>query len=478
MMSNTLINTLKIDFGNIAVSLLIVALGVVAIAASLFRLKSKDFALFNFGLLCALYGLRWLTEIPTMKTMVGGAFTVTYFHAVLTYLFVIPFSALLVNIFGDGLYNSMRWLFYSAIAYAVIAIAIDLSSPGPLTDRGINRTVVVLWGGVGIINLVFHRRKADVELIVLKVVFLIIFFSFTIDNLQVLDVYLMDVNLEHPSFILLMIGLGYVALHHTFETDTKLQAIEGEIELARKIQQSNLPKNDISLKGLDIAARYVPMSAVAGDFYDIQKVDETKAGMLIADVSGHGVGAALIGSMLKIAFASQANNVTDPAKVLTEINRILQGKLELSFVTACAVFIDLENRKLTYATAGHPAPILFQNSTRELLELTDSSLILGPFPDVVYKNTELDIKNKDRLVLYTDGIIETSNKAGDLFGTDRLESLIKESMFYPVEQSAELYIERVAQWSGKSKNMSIDDDLTLVIIDVVMEETSMERINP
>jgi hypothetical protein len=478
IMTETLINTLKIDFGNITVSLLIVALGVVAIAASLFRLKSKDFALFNFGLLCVLYGLRWLTEIPTMKAMVGGAFAGTYFHAVLTYLFVIPFSALLVNIFGDGFYNSMRWLFYSAIAYAVLAIAIDLSSPGPLTDQGINRTVVVLWGIVGIINLIFHRRKGDVELIVLKGVFLIIFFSFTIDNIQAFSIYLKDVNLEHPSFILLMIGLGFVALHHTFETDKKLQAIEGEVELARKIQQSNLPTNEISLNGLDIAARYVPMSTVAGDFYDIHKVDETKVGILIADVSGHGVGAALVGSMLKIAFASQANNVSDPAKVLTEMNRTLQGKLEMSFVTACAVFIDLENNKLTYSTAGHPAPILFQGSTRELLELSNSSLIIGPFPDVNYKNTELDIKNKDRLVLYTDGIIETTNKADDLFGTERLESLVKESIIYPAEQSAELFIERVAQWSGHSKRMSLEDDLTLVIIDVVIEEAYIEGNNP
>jgi len=469
-MSEPLIDTLKNDFGDIAVSLFVIAVGLIAIAVALFRLKSKDFSLLNFGLLCLLYGLRWLAEIPTMQAMVGFPFTAPYFHGVLTYLFVIPFCALLVNIFGPGVYNSMRWVFYSTIAYAMIAIAYDVLSPGPLMDVGINRTVVVLWGLVGIINILLIRRKRDIEIIVLRVVFLLIILSFTIDNIAALDNYFLNVNLEHPSFILLMIGLGYVAIHHTYANDKKLQAIEREIEIARKIQQSNLPANINVLKGSDIAARYVPMSTVAGDFYDIQKVDESKAGILIADVSGHGIGAALIGSMLKIAYASQEYHVADPAKVLTEMNRILQGKLESSFVTACAVFIDLENKMLCYACAGHPPPILWRSSPGEIYRMENSGIILGPFPNAIYENTELDIRTNDRLVLYTDGIIETSRKSDEFFGIERLESLIRESSSFPAERSADLFIERLAQWSGKSGTASLDDDLTLLIIDMVLNE--------
>jgi len=469
-MSDTLINTLKIDFGDIAVSLFLIAIGMIAIAASLFRLKGKDFSFLYFGLLSVLYGLRWLAEIPTMITMVGFPFTFSYFHGILTYIFVIPFCALLVIIFGRGLYNSMLWVFYSTVAYAVIAIAYDLLSPGPLSDVGINRVVVVLWGLIGIINLIFIRRKGDVELIVLRVVFLIIILSFTIDNIVALKNYFLTVNLEHPSFILLMIGLGYVAIHHSFANDKKLRVIEQEIEIARKIQQSNLPANVNLLKSIAIAARYVPMSTVAGDFYDIQKIDEKKVGILIADVSGHGIGAALIGSMLKIAFTSQSKNVDDPAKVLIEINRILQGKLESSFVTACAVFIDIENRRMVYSSAGHPPPILWRSFTQEIHRLTNSNLMLGPFPNINYENTVLNIRINDRLVLYTDGIIETSMKSGEQFGIDRLESLIKESSPYPAEGSADLFIERLEHWSGKSRSTSLDDDLTLIIIDMVLKD--------
>jgi len=107
------------------------------------------------------------------------------------------------------------------------------------------------------------------------------------------------------------------------------------------------------LTGLDIAARYLPMSAVAGDFYDFLFIDEKRIGILIADVTGHGIPAALIASMLKVAFAAQAHHANDPACVLAGLNRALCGKFEEHFVTAAYLFIDLENYLLRYSAAGH-----------------------------------------------------------------------------------------------------------------------------
>ncbi|MBD3275414.1 MAG: SpoIIE family protein phosphatase [Candidatus Marinimicrobia bacterium] len=336
------IESLQNDFGNIAISMFVIAIGLIALVVFLFRLNRKNFTLLNFGLFSALYGLRWLVEIPAMQALMGFPFTLPYFHGVLTYLFVIPFCALLVNIFGKGLYNSMLLVLYSAIAYAVIAIIFHVLGPGTSSDVAINRVVVIIWGFIGIVNVIFIRRKGDIELVILRIVFFLILLSFTINNIPAFNHYFASVSLEHVSFVLLILGLGYVAMHHTAANERKLESIEQEIEIARRIQQFNLPSNVNSLKSINIAARYIPASTVAGDFYDIQRIDEAKAGILIADVSGHGVGAALIGSMLKIAFSSQAQNVSDPAKVLSEINRILQGKLESSFVTACAVFIDMQ----------------------------------------------------------------------------------------------------------------------------------------
>jgi len=286
-----------------------------------------------------------------------------------------------------------------------------------------------------------------------------------IDQLLSMGVLSWNFRLEQPGFAILFIGLGFVAVHHFLVNERMLHSIEQEIEIAQRIQKSNLPASINFPQNIDIAARYVPMSRVAGDFYDIQTIDETGVGLVIADVSGHGVGAALIGSMLKICFASQVHYIADPARVLIEINRTLQGKIETSFITACSLFIDFENEIIRYSIAGHPPPILLRKSNSEIIKLNHASTIIGPFPNTIYENATLNIVKDDRLVLFTDGITEANNKSGELFGEDRLEALIKVSSTYSVDRAADLIIEQISDWSGRSHKTSFDDDLTLIIID-------------
>src|SRR5437764_690070 len=132
----------------------------------------------------------------------------------------------------------------------------------------------------------------------------------------------------------------------------QLYAIQKELETARQIQHSILPSQIPKISGIDIAARYIPMTAVAGDFYDFIIVDERHIGILVADVSGHGMPAALIASMLKIALAAQVAKAANPAEVLHGLNLALCGKFEHHYVTAAYVYLDLETRVLRYAGAG------------------------------------------------------------------------------------------------------------------------------
>jgi hypothetical protein len=467
-------STLETDFGGIAAGLFLSSVGLILVVVSLFRLRSKDFSLLNFGLFCTLNGIRWLVEIPTMKTLVGFPFTFPYFHGLLTYALVIPFSAFLVDIFGRGLYDSMLWVFRSTIVYAVAAIAYDLYRPEPLSGVSIIPTVIVLWCIVWIVNILFIKRQRHIELRVLRIVFLTTLAYTAIDNLINIRVLPWGVNFEHAGFLVLCIGLGYVAVHHFFSTERKLLAIEQEIEIARRIQHSNLPGNLRSPSGLDIAARYVPMSTVAGDFYDIQIKEKSGVGILIADVSGHGVGAALIGSMLKVAFASQIECLSNPARVLMEINRILQGKIEESFVTACSLFIDIDNGRVLYANAGHPPPLLWRSSKKEVSRFPLGGTILGPYPELVLENATLDLAKGDRLILYTDGIIETRNRTGEFFGDDRLEAFVKGHSSDSADCIADKFIEHLNMWSGRSQERALDDDLTLIVVDVVAEPDAPE----
>src|SRR3954451_2591141 len=166
----------------------------------------------------------------------------------------------------------------------------------------------------------------------------------------------------------------------------QLFTLQKELETARQIQLSILPREIPQIQGLDIAARYIPMTSVAGDFYDFIVVDDKHIGILVADVSGHGMPAALIASMLKIALAAQCQNAADPAQVLSGLNQTLCGKFEHHYVTAAYVFVDLAKKTLTYAGAGHPPVLSWNTASPGVREILENGLFLGKFPWATYSS--------------------------------------------------------------------------------------------
>src|SRR5690349_12416135 len=176
----------------------------------------------------------------------------------------------------------------------------------------------------------------------------------------------------------------------------QLLAIQKELETARLIQHSILPETVPRIDGLDIADRYVPMTAVAGDFYDFIVVDDHRVGILVADVSGHGMPAALISSMLKIALAAQALHADNPAQVLQGLNQALCGKFQHHYVTAAYLFVDMEKRTLTYAGAGHPPLLMWGAASTSVRDVTENGLFLGKFDFATYSSVELPLAPGDR----------------------------------------------------------------------------------
>ncbi|MBV8071160.1 MAG: response regulator, partial [Acidobacteriaceae bacterium] len=168
----------------------------------------------------------------------------------------------------------------------------------------------------------------------------------------------------------------------------QLLAIQKELETARQIQLSILPEVIPKIEGLDIAARYIPMSSVAGDFYDFIVVDEKHIGILVADVSGHGMPAALIASMLKIALAAQAPHAADPAQVLFGLNQALCGKFQQHYVTAAYMYLDMVKRTLTYAGAGHPPLLVWGKSSSGVRDVLENGFFLGKFKIATYSSVE------------------------------------------------------------------------------------------
>ena len=256
----------------------------------------------------------------------------------------------------------------------------------------------------------------------------------------------------------------HLALRETREQLARqLSAIQHELEMARKIQLSILPREVPRVEGVEIAARYVPMTSVAGDFYDFIPVDEKRFGALVADVSGHGVPAALVASMLKIALAAQSPHASDPARVLAGLNQALCGKFETHFVTAAYLFVDTEKGTIDYAGAGHPPLVLCGNSG-SARAVQQNGLFLGMFPHAKYSGIQVPITPGDRCAVYTDGVSEARNRAGEEFGTERLQNLLEASRDQPADPFADKVLDTLNAWTSRPPGEGHDDDITLLVI--------------
>ena len=239
-------------------------------------------------------------------------------------------------------------------------------------------------------------------------------------------------------------------------------AIEKELAIAREIQTSILPSGSPEIKHLQITAGYHPMAAVAGDFYEFTPVDHHRVGVLVADASGHGVPAALIASMIKIAMQSVAPCAHDPRQVLLGLNRILSGQLRDQFVTAAYLFLDTQNHKARYSAAGHPPLLLLRGGALQRIE--SNGLVFGVMPEPDYPVYDLPISSGDRFLLYTDGAIEPENARGEAFGDAQLEKVVLQAQMRSPSELVDRLFTEIRSWQPSS--MPQQDDITLVVIDV------------
>jgi len=245
----------------------------------------------------------------------------------------------------------------------------------------------------------------------------------------------------------------------------QLLALNNELEMARQIQLSILPHDVPRLPGLEIAARFLPMTSVAGDFYDFVCIDDKHLGILMADVSGHGLPSALIASMLQVALTAQAGHAWDPTKVLAGLNRALCGKFTQNFVTAAYVYVDLEKNIMRYAGAGHPPLMQFRFSTGKASKIVENGLVLGLVEEAVYEALEVPLEPGDRQVLYTDGIVEAANSAQELYGDERFAAFLEANRLLKADQFADKFLAEIARFTGRTAEQGQQDDITLLVFD-------------
>ncbi len=258
------------------------------------------------------------------------------------------------------------------------------------------------------------------------------------------------------------------------ELQQKNASYEEELKLAREIQQalstSGFP-TAISDNGNSLAfgSRYLPISGLAGDFFEVIPLEDQKYGIFICDVMGHGVRAALVVSMLRGLIATQSAKTPDPAEFLDRLNRglssILQRANVTMFATAFYGIIDLQALTLDYSCAGHPGPVVTDSgkSFQLCVNRTEKGPALGLIPSAAYTTSRLDLTGLRRLLLFTDGVLEAENKDGEQFLNNRLLQIASRDADVSLENWLDHIIETVLNFSD---GHHFDDDVCLLAVEI------------
>ncbi|MEM1085850.1 MAG: SpoIIE family protein phosphatase [Verrucomicrobiota bacterium] len=247
------------------------------------------------------------------------------------------------------------------------------------------------------------------------------------------------------------------------------EVYEEEVQLAREIQQalarSQFPRITGGQQRLFFGARYLPISGLAGDFFEIVRISDKVAGLLICDVMGHGVRSALVVAMLRGLMEKQRRSAADPAAYLRGLNNGLASILDRAeatmFATAFYAVVDLNAGVLRTACAGHPGGILTGPGGTRLLA-ADRSLRgpgLGLIPRSSFPAEEIPLKDVRRLLLYTDGLIEAENEDGEAFMEKALINLVEERKDQPLEEMLDGVLATVLNYSD---GHHFDDDVCLL----------------
>lgn len=460
---------LRAQMPGIVLGSIFVFVGVVALALSLVRHRKTMRAVVWFGLLSACYGLRLLMEARAFVDILPPfAMTVREFVVVvLTHVILIPALMVWYELSTGGVRKLVQVFVVVAavIAVAGVGVAIVTGDNGRLLP--LNNVLAILFTIlIAALNLIpaLSRRYLVIQSRVMAAGTLVLAATVLQVNLATFLPIRRWSAFEPVAFGIFVLAVGYLAIEQVLQTEGRLRSIEQELDVAREIQKSILPEAVPGVAGLNVAAAYHPAASVAGDFYEFVKVDDRHIGFLIADVSGHGVPAALIASMIKVAMHAVHPCAANPSEVMRGLNRIMTQQLKGQFVTAAYLYLDLEAKAARYSAAGHP-PMLRWSESGEIERVESNGLLFGVLRETEYPGVEMPLQSGDRFLLYSDGLTETENAAGEQFQTNRMGMVIKQNDKAAVVQLSETLFHESAAW--QPTGLPQQDDVTMVLVEAL-----------
>jgi len=280
-----------------------------------------------------------------------------------------------------------------------------------------------------------------------------------------------DFNAEEYSMLMSIASQVAIAAENLqlLEENIEKHRLERELGMARRVQKGLLPREIPTTPGLEIAARSKFCLEVAGDYYDIIKIDDRRAVVAIGDVSGKGAAAALLMSNIQASFriavgigsgASNPNSVFNISDLVYRINNLIFNNTPPDqFITFFVGVYDSDKGIFEYVNAGHNPPMILLGEGK--IEMLDKGgLLLGAMPDMQYEQGSLNLQKDDLIFLYTDGVSEAENADGEMFGEDRIQAILKKYRDLPPAEILTRLEEQVQQFIV---NIPLSDDFTTLV---------------
>ncbi len=462
--------TLRGDLIDIVLGTVFLSVGATACAIAGIRWRRGARILVWWGIFSAVYGLQIMGQASTLLTVLPQSLVpvASYMKTAVRYLLLVCALFAWRELTLGKLRRLMDLEIFVGSAIAVLGIGASVLG-GPVDRWMLYNNLLAALGTPVLLAVVLVPNLSRFHVIpnhrLLAPVLVIFALEVLYTNLGTVFRYSTLPLVDSVGFAALLFALGYVALEILFASERRLFAIETELETARQIQASILPARVPEMENLRIAAAYCPMTAVAGDFYEFLRGDEHQLGILMADVSGHGIPAALISSMIKVAMQSVTGVAHDPAQVLGGLNRILSAELRGQLTSAAYLWIDARAHSARYSAAGHPPLLCWRAASGKLLRVESNGLLFGVASDCEYPVQTLAVKRGDRFLLYTDGLTEPENVRGEAFGERRLEQVVGENRAQPASELTAHLLSELRKWQPVSTTQQ--DDITIIVADVV-----------
>lgn len=442
-------------------------LGIIALFIFIFRLKHMEGFIFHLALLNFFFGLNLIYNNPLVQlTELPAPEFWTIIIPLIQFFTPISFILFTKYFIGWGWKKSILWLFIFSIVQGIFKLVSDYTITANDIYGNSNTIFGILVAMILLSNLLNPEMRKNKEVQFISAGLGIYLIAVVYDNMVYNQWLPKVISLDEPAYFIFNLCLIYIAFNRINQTEKEYLAVRQDLETARNIQSAILPDKMPTGDNFEVSSAYLPMALIGGDYYDYNWHNDNHIGIIIADVSGHGISAALIASMMKVSFNSIADSDINPSQVLQNMNAGLTGQLNNEFITAAYLGVDLNKKELTYSSAGHPPLIVFRRIENSIEELKVAGIPIGVYDETEFKQTTIPLVKGDRLIMYTDGILEVFNPSGEIFGKNHFIDLIKETKNLLAEDVVDSLLASIHDWSGKKEGESQEDDITLIVFDV------------